>query len=89
MLFRILILNNFQIELIADFKNVDVFKDATVLTAIFVFRESKEINKEKNIKIESYTNPNSYRGSITGWRRHMPSVVGGSIIVIFHDSRKS
>lgn len=58
------ILDNYQIELIGDFKNINVFKDATVLTAVFVF--SKGLLKSADeIIVESYQAPSVYTTKIT------------------------
>lgn len=59
------VLGAYKILLIGDFRKVNVFKDATVLTAVFVFSK-EEYNYLKNtIVIESFNTPNLITSMIT------------------------
>jgi len=49
------VLKNFGIELFADFTDVNVFEDATVLTIIFVLRN--EIEGSKKFTVEKFSTP--------------------------------
>jgi type I restriction-modification system DNA methylase subunit len=65
------VLENFTIELIADYKNINVFADATVLTAIFVFTKGLDVDSDKII-IHSFTEPTVFSLKITSqqlWKK--------------------
>lgn len=49
------VLSNFRINLFADFTDVNVFEDATVLTVIFVLRN--QVNKGEKFTVEKFATP--------------------------------
>ena len=55
-------LRNFDVYKIADFKNVKVFKDATVLTSIFIFKPIRDLNK---IVVEKFLNETDSTSNIS------------------------
>jgi type I restriction-modification system DNA methylase subunit len=50
------VLNEYDIVLIGDYKDINVFKDATVLTSVFVFSKINAKSNDK-IKIETFLTP--------------------------------
>jgi tRNA1(Val) A37 N6-methylase TrmN6 len=66
------VLEYYKIELIGDFKNINVFLDATVLTAVFVFTKGVDLESNDDILIHSFSEPTVFGIKITSqqlWKK--------------------